>query len=234
MNNSQLLGSLKGTDRLDCLLGTYDEDFEVYKPVKDQEIQRTGSKSGLARLETLQVQAEDSIKNVIFRESYFYRVVFTVQFLCVVFCGEQVYSVGVVPLKLSFFLLEEKDPLVIVLLDRAVKIFFFFELVLRFFMPVYSKYEIEVDHREIFRMNVREVSFYVDLYAAIPWEDIFFTGFKLKRHLKLATLVHLSTLSSVVDSASPVQDVQPDERLQVRLPAQLHIQNRARQLQQKR
>lgn len=201
-NNGQLLGSLEGTDRLDYLLGTYDEDFEVYKPLKDRELQRTGSKSGLAKLETLQVQAEDSTKNVIFRESYFYRVVFTVQFVCVVSDADQVYSVMVVPLKLSFFLLEEKDPLLVAVLDRAVKSFFLFELVLRFFMPVYSKYEIEVDHREIFRMNVREVSFYVDIYAAIPWEDIFFTGLKLSRHLTLATLVHLSTLSSVVASAS--------------------------------
>jgi hypothetical protein len=201
LNNNLLLGALEGTDRLDLLLGTYDEDFEVYKPLKDQEIVRSDSKSGLAKLATMQVQSEDSTKNVVFKESLFYRVVFTVQYLCVVAARDQVYSVMVVPLKLSFFLLEEKDALIVVLLDRAVKCFFLFELVLRFFMPVYTKYEIEVDHKEIFRMNVREVSFYVDLYVAIPWEDIFFTGLRLKRHLTLATLVHLSTLSSLVPAA---------------------------------
>lgn len=130
----------------------------------------------------------------------------------------------IVPLKLSFFLFDDEPVLFFNIGDRVLKCLLFIDIVLKFFIPRYYYYELETKHSEILKLRLKSLWFYIDCYSAIPWEDLFFTLFRLERTLTLATIVHLSTLSALVTESDLVQVLRPDSGLPGREPQELPLE----------
>ena len=108
------------------------------------------------------------------------------------------YIAVVIPLKLSFYLYDEIDDL-IYYLDRIVKCFLFIQLLLRFLKPVYIKHEITLIHKDIAKVTFKSISFYLDLFSAIPWSDLFFEACKFEKSIGLSTVAYLSYLIVLVN-----------------------------------
>ena len=108
------------------------------------------------------------------------------------------YIAIIIPLKLSFYLYDEIDDFVYYI-DRIVKGYLFIQLMLRFIKPVYIKHELTLSHKDIAKVTLKKVSFYVDLFSAVPWGDIFFDGLKLNKNIGLLTIAYLSYLIVLVN-----------------------------------
>lgn len=155
--------------------------------------------SELERIPTIEIKPEDTLHNILKPGTVFSRSLLSVE-LVVLF-----YVIVTVPLKLSFYLYEDITS-GMPYTDWMVKGFLFVQFVLHFFTPVYINYELESKLKVVVKELVKSPSFYLDIYAMLPWREFLFLILKIEETFTSLSVVHLSSLACLYKLAHQLQD----------------------------
>ena len=168
-----------------------------------ESLQLNSHTSELKRIPTLDIRPEDSSKSLLKPGTLLSRMLLTVELFFLA------YIVIIIPLKLSFFLYEEITS-VVPFLDKITKGFLFVQFILRFFTPIYINYELESNPKAILLHTIKSPTIYLDFYAMIPWNDLFFEGFHVIPSFTLSTIVYSSFLVSLYKLYFQLEDYKKD------------------------